>query len=121
MADARAPIRRRRLTKRRLVGLDRSGPEPGETRRGQPLRPLTIPNLIGYARLAGALGPTLVQRLASAAPGALLEVIVTYHGDGPVSAAQLDAPTRILQATARQHPIDGRRGKLAGWFGEEGT
>jgi cardiolipin synthase (CMP-forming) len=42
---------RRRLTKRRLVGLDRSGPEPGETRRGQPLRPLTIPNLIGYARL----------------------------------------------------------------------
>jgi cardiolipin synthase len=37
---------------RRLVGLDRSGPEPAATRRGQPLRPLTIPNLIGYARLA---------------------------------------------------------------------
>jgi len=34
------------------VGLDRSGPEPPATRRGQPLRPLTIPNLIGYARLA---------------------------------------------------------------------
>jgi CDP-diacylglycerol--glycerol-3-phosphate 3-phosphatidyltransferase len=45
--------RSRRLTKGRLVGLDRSGPEPAETRRGQPLRPLTIPNLIGYARLAG--------------------------------------------------------------------
>src|SRR5215211_5992123 len=43
---------RRHLTKRRLVGLDRSGPEPVETRRGQPLRPLTVPNLIGYARLA---------------------------------------------------------------------
>jgi len=43
---------RRRLTKERLVGLDRSGPEPPATRRGQPLRPLTIPNLIGYARLA---------------------------------------------------------------------
>jgi CDP-diacylglycerol--glycerol-3-phosphate 3-phosphatidyltransferase len=42
----------RRLTKGRLVGLDRSGPEPPATRRGQPLRPLTIPNLIGYARLA---------------------------------------------------------------------
>jgi cardiolipin synthase len=40
------------LTKGRLVGLDRSGPEPPATRRGQPLRPLTIPNLIGYARLA---------------------------------------------------------------------
>jgi len=37
---------------RRLVGLDRSGPEPPATRRGQPLRPLTVPNLIGYARLA---------------------------------------------------------------------
>jgi cardiolipin synthase len=38
---------------RRLFGLDRSGPKPRETRRGQPLRPLTIPNLVGYVRLAG--------------------------------------------------------------------
>lgn len=53
MPDAGARTRRgsRRLTKGRLVGLDRSGPEPAETRRGQPLRPFTIPNLIGYARL----------------------------------------------------------------------
>jgi cardiolipin synthase (CMP-forming) len=36
---------------RRLFGLDRSGPTPRETRRGQPLRPLTLPNLVGYARL----------------------------------------------------------------------
>lgn len=49
---ARSEGRPRRLTKGRLVGLDRSGPEPPATRRGQPLRPLTIPNLIGYARLA---------------------------------------------------------------------
>jgi CDP-diacylglycerol--glycerol-3-phosphate 3-phosphatidyltransferase len=49
---ARTRRRARRLTKGRLVGLDRSGPEPIETRRGQPLRPLTIPNMIGYARLA---------------------------------------------------------------------
>ncbi|MGH2992676.1 MAG: CDP-alcohol phosphatidyltransferase family protein [Solirubrobacterales bacterium] len=48
----RTTRRSRRLTKGRLVGLDRSGPEPAETRRGQPLRPFTIPNLIGYARLA---------------------------------------------------------------------
>lgn len=40
------------MTTRRLFGLDRSGPTPRETRRGQPLRPLTIPNLVGYARLA---------------------------------------------------------------------
>jgi cardiolipin synthase len=36
-----------------LFGLDRSGPRPRETRSDQPLRPLTIPNLLGYARLAG--------------------------------------------------------------------
>jgi cardiolipin synthase len=40
------------LRTRRLFGLDRSGPKPRETRRGQPLRPLTIPNLVGYVRLA---------------------------------------------------------------------
>jgi CDP-diacylglycerol--glycerol-3-phosphate 3-phosphatidyltransferase len=45
--------RRRRPTRRRLFGLDRSGPKPRETRRGQPLHPFTIPNLVGYLRLAG--------------------------------------------------------------------
>jgi cardiolipin synthase len=44
---------RPRLSRRRLVGLDRSGPDPRETRPGEPLRPFTLPNLIGYARLAG--------------------------------------------------------------------
>jgi cardiolipin synthase (CMP-forming) len=43
---------RARLTFRRLFGLDRSGPPPPETLRGQPLQPWTIPNLIGYVRLA---------------------------------------------------------------------
>ena len=37
---------------RRLLGLDRSGPPPAQTRAGQPLRPWTIPNLVGYLRLA---------------------------------------------------------------------
>ena len=41
-----------RLTFRRLAGLDRSGPPPPETVKGQPLRPWTIPNAIGYIRLA---------------------------------------------------------------------
>ncbi len=40
------------LSKRRLFGLDRSGPNPDATSSGQPLRPLTIPNAIGYVRLA---------------------------------------------------------------------
>jgi cardiolipin synthase len=45
-----APFGRGRL--RRLLGLDRSGPPPGQTRGGEPLRPWTLPNLIGYLRLA---------------------------------------------------------------------
>jgi cardiolipin synthase (CMP-forming) len=38
--------------KARTFGLERGGPEPRATRAGQPLRPLTIPNLVGYIRLA---------------------------------------------------------------------
>jgi cardiolipin synthase len=41
-----------RLTLRRLFGLDRSGPPPAQTQAGQPLRPWTLPNAIGFARLA---------------------------------------------------------------------
>lgn len=44
--------RRARLTFRRLSGLDRSGPPPPETLPGAPLRPWTIPNAIGFVRLA---------------------------------------------------------------------
>ncbi len=40
------------LTLRRLVGLDRSGAPPPQTLSGQPLRPWTIPNAIGFLRLA---------------------------------------------------------------------
>jgi len=50
MADA-APFGRGRV--RRLFGLDRSGPPPPQTREGEPLRPWTLPNLVGYLRLAG--------------------------------------------------------------------
>jgi cardiolipin synthase len=49
MADT-APFGRGRL--RRLFGLDRSAPPPRRTRKGEPLRPWTIPNLVGYVRLA---------------------------------------------------------------------
>jgi CDP-diacylglycerol--glycerol-3-phosphate 3-phosphatidyltransferase len=40
------------LTPRRLLGLDRSGPPPPETLRQQPLHPWTLPNAIGFVRLA---------------------------------------------------------------------
>jgi hypothetical protein len=49
---AQPPVDRRKLTFRRLSGLDRSGPPPPETVAGAPLRPWTIPNFIGYVRLA---------------------------------------------------------------------
>jgi cardiolipin synthase len=39
------------LTIFRLLGLDRSGAPPPETLAGQPLRPWTIPNAIGFTRL----------------------------------------------------------------------
>lgn len=43
---------RPRLSAKRLLGIDRSGPNPEATRSDQPLHPLTIPNAIGFARLA---------------------------------------------------------------------
>lgn len=49
---AQPPVERRKLTFRRLSGLDRSGPPPPETTAGAPLRPWTIPNFIGYVRIA---------------------------------------------------------------------
>jgi cardiolipin synthase len=45
-------VQRARLTFRRLFGLDRSGPPPPATLAGQPLHPWTLPNVIGFVRLA---------------------------------------------------------------------
>lgn len=52
------------ITKRRLFGIDRSGPPPDQTRSDQPLNPWTIPNAIGYARLA-AIPLFLILALSS--------------------------------------------------------
>ncbi|MDX6665517.1 MAG: hypothetical protein QOG68_1723, partial [Solirubrobacteraceae bacterium] len=52
MAQPPVAPRRRPLTFRRLTGLDRSGGPPPETLPGAPLRPWTIPNAIGYVRIA---------------------------------------------------------------------
>jgi len=43
---------RPRLTVQRFFGLDRSGPPPPATLAGAPLNPWTIPNAIGFVRLA---------------------------------------------------------------------
>jgi cardiolipin synthase (CMP-forming) len=55
---------RQSLTKRRLLGLDRSGGPPPETRRDQPLHPWTIPNAIGFVRI-GLIPVFLVLALDS--------------------------------------------------------
>ena len=53
-----------RITAGRLLGLDRGGPDPPQTRAGAPLRPFTIPNAIGYIRIA-LLGVFVVVALSS--------------------------------------------------------
>lgn len=55
---------RARLTTRRLLGLDRSGGPPPETRAGEPLHPWTLPNLIGFIRL-GLIPVFLILALGS--------------------------------------------------------
>jgi len=55
---------RGRQSKRRLLGIDRSGPPPAATLSGRPLNPWTIPNAIGFARLAG-IPVFLVLQLSS--------------------------------------------------------
>ncbi|MGH2839317.1 MAG: CDP-alcohol phosphatidyltransferase family protein [Solirubrobacteraceae bacterium] len=52
LEDGAGAVEQARLTFRRLVGLDRSGPPPPQTRSGQPWRVWTLPNLIGFLRLA---------------------------------------------------------------------
>ena len=57
----------------RLLGLDRSGPPPPETEAGSPLRPWTVPNAIGFARLA-------------LLPVFLISAFTTPHGKGALPA-----------------------------------
>jgi cardiolipin synthase len=76
-----------RLTARRLLGLDRSGPPPPQTLAGQPLRPWTIPNAIGFVRLA-LIPVFLIVALSSSdgvdAPSAILFAVIGWgdYADG---------------------------------------
>jgi CDP-diacylglycerol--glycerol-3-phosphate 3-phosphatidyltransferase len=67
---------------RRLLGLDRSGPPPAQTEAGQPLRPWTIPNAIGFVRLA-LIPVFLVLALSSNdGKGALIATLFAVIGWG---------------------------------------
>ena len=86
---------------RRLLGLDRSGPRPRQTRRGQPLRPLTLPNLVGYARI-GAIPVFLYLALGS--------------GDGRTASA-----TILYLAIAGADYLDGFLARATGQYSRMGA
>ena len=87
LASAGAGRTKPRLSVRRLFGLDRSGPPPPQTLAGQPLRPWTLPNAIGFTRLA-LIPVFLVVELASdygtGALGAILFAVIGWgdYADG---------------------------------------
>jgi CDP-diacylglycerol--glycerol-3-phosphate 3-phosphatidyltransferase len=86
---------------RRLFGLDRSGPAPRQTRRGEPLRPLTIPNLVGYLRLAGI--PVFLA-------------LALNSGDGRSAAA-----SALYLAIAASDYLDGLLARVTGQYSRMGA
>ena len=64
------------LTVRKFLGLDRSDPPPPETRRGQPLNPWTIPNAIGFVRIA--LLPVFLVIALNSGDGREAEASIIY-------------------------------------------
>ena len=75
MAGERSPAKAR-LTLRRLFGLDRTGPLPQQTRAGAPLRPFTLPNLVGYLRLASI--PVFLYLALSSDDGRVASATLLY-------------------------------------------
>ena len=92
---------RPRLTRKRLVGLDRSGPPPPETQAGAPLHPWTLPNLIGFIRL-GLIPVFLILALSS--------------GDGRDAAAS--ATYAVIGGTDY---LDGITARITGQYSRLGT
>ncbi|HEX5956056.1 MAG TPA: CDP-alcohol phosphatidyltransferase family protein [Solirubrobacterales bacterium] len=88
-------------SRRRLFGIDRSGPLPRETRRGAPLRPWTIPNLVGYVRLAAI--PVFL-------------VLAFESGDGRAT-----APALIFLAIAAGDYVDGFLARATGQYSRMGA
>jgi CDP-diacylglycerol--glycerol-3-phosphate 3-phosphatidyltransferase len=94
-------LARARLTRRRLLGLDRSGPPPPETLRKQPLNPWTLPNAIGFVRLA--LIPVFL-------------VLGLNSGDGRRAIA-----TVVFAGIAWSDYLDGMTARLTGQYSRLGT
>lgn len=86
---------------RGVLGLDRSGAPPPETRAGQRLRPWTVPNAIGFVRLA------LI-------PVFLVLALTDPEGPDTVSAV-------IFAAVAAGDYLDGMVARLTGQYSRLGT
>ena len=95
----RDPFGRGRV--RRLFGLDRSGPKPRQTRKGEPLHPWTLPNFVGYVRLA-ALPVFLV---------------LAYSTDDGTSVAS----AMVFWAIAAGDYLDGILARLTGQYSRMGA
>jgi cardiolipin synthase len=95
--------------------LDRSGPRPPSTLRGQPLHPWTIPNLVGYLRVA-AIPLFLVIALSSSdgrtALGAALYLWITL-GDY-IDGFLARATGQYSRLGALMDPVIDRLAALAG-------
>ena len=94
-------MRRQPLTRRRLLGLDRSGPPPPETLRGQPLRPWTLPNVIGFTRIA--LIPVFL-------------LLALDSGDGRIASASI-----VYAVIGGTDYLDGMAARLTGQYSRLGT
>lgn len=86
---------------RRLLGLDRSAPPPPSTLPGSPLRPWTIPNLVGYARVVGLV---------------LFLVFALRSGDGHSTAAAV-----LYGAVAWGDYLDGILARITGQYSRLGA
>lgn len=86
---------------RRLLGLDRSAPPPAATLPGSPLRPWTIPNLVGYARVVGLV---------------LFVIFAARSGDGHSTAAAV-----LYGCVAWGDYLDGILARVTGQYSRLGA
>jgi cardiolipin synthase len=93
--------RRQPETLLHVLGLRRGGAEPPETRAGQPLRPLTLPNVVSYLRVAML---------------AIFLAIALSSDDGRITAA-----TICFAFAAGGDYLDGLLARLTGQYSRLGT
>jgi cardiolipin synthase len=100
-SDAPRPRRRFELTRGRLLGYDRNYEAPPETLPGAPLNPWTIPNAIGFIRLA--LVPVFL-------------VLALDSGDGRIASASI-----LYAVIGGTDYLDGMAARVTGQFSRLGV